>query len=877
MAEVISQETRNQALQAQKELQAQRSRLELQVKSLTTASALRGINRSTRAQRREQINSIQQLQGDIDRSLQETQRLVSLPTAEDVQERTSSDIKLARKLANQKTRSGKSIPIAAIEDKNLRKLVVQIREGITDDELIRKAEAQAGQSFSPDARREIIETQRLLEKGATLQDIGSNQSLRPEIRAGSTLQELELNMSIAPKIDEPIREVGILERIETTRAERQAQQSLSPKNRAELRQRQIRQNIARGIRNIPSAIDTVTERLPISTSAGLPFGKGIKTRGEARESITKNLENKIDNINERYKKGLISDRQALEEIRRADKEFNTISSILDIPKNIVIGALIGTASTIPLVGSALTATFISDALLRRKTLLSEIKKYPESFAVNTISFVAGGGAASLVKGKLKFNGKRLIEESRRLMKDRRGAVDTEEVGQIFGGKRRKRQQQLLQQEEKPIIETEARKISREEALELFRRKSRSEQLDILKKALTKDKDRVILTPEIIERMKRFMKEGGLDESQINDRLLELYRQQQLKLLEIERADGIIDDVTFNNRRGILERQKQQLIDRLTAENSIREKIKVRQEKLQSPKVRNAQSILDSPKVRTEARIKVRESQFSGSRLRSEGATNVKSLQRSSQFSRQSLGQRYANAQKSRQSPRSLSSSSFKSSPLVGQSFSPASSQSSQSRSSLRSSPRLNFRSSSLLSISSKSGLGNRGRRPERGRRPKPRVPKKPFGPDEDGSFSKRKGKPFGQINQEGYLAYYKRGGKFYKIGRNPVTKEQAKDSLAYVVDQSLARSGKIVKTNRPARRPTFRAPSGYFARVANKFSNYRISKGKRISTPNQLIEKKSFGLDTTNEVRKIQAARFISQRKSGFGKVKRLISFGRRR
>lgn len=876
MVEVVTAQTRQEAQQAQRQLEQQRQRLLQQQRRLSSPTALRGLSRQGQVRRQEQINAITETSRGVSQNLEQARRLASLPTIEESGARgiSEGDIKLARRLASERPTSGKSIPISAIGDKDLRKIVAQIREGKTSDQIIAEAETGSFQSFSPEARKQILESARLAEAGATLSEIRASQSFRPEIRAGATLQELRLSQSLAPQggTQRDVREVGLIERIQTTAAERKALQSLAPKTPEELRERKLRQSVAAGITSIPRVSAKIFEKVPITTAVGLPFGTRTKTIGQVRVDAIKDLENTVENINKRYKAGFITERQALDEIRKADKRFNTLTAILDLPSNILIGAGIGAASLIPVVGQALTAGFIADTILRRKTLLKQLKDFPEASAINFLALAAGTGAITLRGKQLKVNNKSLLGEARRLLRDKRGEVDVglgdigAEVGEILTGrKRKKRQQQLVL--EKPRLEKQeaVRQISREEALELFKKKSRSEQLEILKKSVTKEGQEVVLTPQVLEKIKRFMKQSGLEEYQIKDRILELYRQQQLKLLRLDKDQGLITDVEFKQRSGLLDRQKQQLIMRLQKQSVIRDLSKPKQISGIKPRIGIAQRQISRPQI-VRPRILQRQAQLQKPRVMQGSRQSTMFRNRTVQLARQSFATRYANAQASALSQRK--------SQLSKTAFAQPSAQRSGLDSAFRKPqlqiPRTSLRYSSLLA---RSGLTTRpinGRRTGREPPRRPGKPGKPLGfPDTEGASKKRKF--FTLESKPGYIPFYKRGNKFYRIGRTPVTKEQAKDQVAFVVDQSLARTGRIIKAKQMAKKPTFNAPKGYFNRAANKFRSFKIVRGNKVPLRNTFIEKKTFGLDTSNEVRRIQAARLIAQRSFGLKRIKSLI------
>ncbi len=114
-----------------------------------------------------------------------------------------------------------------------------------------------------------------------------------------------------------------------------------------------------------------------------------------------------------------------------------------------------------------------------------------------------------------------------------------------------------------------------------------------------------------------------------------------------------------------------------------------------------------------------------------------------------------------------------------------------------------------------------------------------------------------EISKIGYNAFVKVKGKFKRVNIRPITKSKARDLGAFVVDQSLGATFKIVKTKRTAKTPKVKAPRNYFGVTKDKYRS-PIRKGKKIPVKNLFIEKRKFRLDTLREVKKIQAARLIA-------------------
>lgn len=117
-------------------------------------------------------------------------------------------------------------------------------------------------------------------------------------------------------------------------------------------------------------------------------------------------------------------------------------------------------------------------------------------------------------------------------------------------------------------------------------------------------------------------------------------------------------------------------------------------------------------------------------------------------------------------------------------------------------------------------------------------------------------KPF-QPKGKGYNVVVKSKGRFMRVNIKPITKNKARDLGAFVSDQSLGATFKIIKTRRQAKVPKITIPRDYFGITRKKFRS-PIKKGKKVPVKNLFIEKRKNRLDTIREVKKIQAAKLIA-------------------
>jgi len=129
----------------------------------------------------------------------------------------------------------------------------------------------------------------------------------------------------------------------------------------------------------------------------------------------------------------------------------------------------------------------------------------------------------------------------------------------------------------------------------------------------------------------------------------------------------------------------------------------------------------------------------------------------------------------------------------------------------------------------------------------------------------------------GYYVYEKRGKKGYKkLPGLPLTKNQAKDRLAYRLDNKISRTAKLVPVKKIKKLGSLpKSQKGYFNKYKKNLRNYKIVKGKRVKTPLTFIEKKGKGvISTQGEKRQLAINRRAksSRKVKGYSKpVKRTV------
>lgn len=106
-------------------------------------------------------------------------------------------------------------------------------------------------------------------------------------------------------------------------------------------------------------------------------------------------------------------------------------------------------------------------------------------------------------------------------------------------------------------------------------------------------------------------------------------------------------------------------------------------------------------------------------------------------------------------------------------------------------------------------------------------------------------KPKMRGKKTGYLIFEKRAGKYYKVKSKPLSKKDAKDKLAYRIDNKISRTARLIPVKVKSLGSIPRREKGYFRKYKKNLRNYRIVKGKKVKTPLTWIEKKGTGLIST--------------------------------
>lgn len=125
--------------------------------------------------------------------------------------------------------------------------------------------------------------------------------------------------------------------------------------------------------------------------------------------------------------------------------------------------------------------------------------------------------------------------------------------------------------------------------------------------------------------------------------------------------------------------------------------------------------------------------------------------------------------------------------------------------------------------------------------------------------SRNRGSSKGMRAPKGWNVYVKSRGKFMKANRIPLSKVNAQNRASYIVDHSTSATAKLVPVMNVKRLGSIRSfEEGAKDRI--KARTYRIRKGRRISLPETLIERRGKPrINTSGEKRGLNASRLIGR------------------
>ena len=116
------------------------------------------------------------------------------------------------------------------------------------------------------------------------------------------------------------------------------------------------------------------------------------------------LQNDTKFIQNRLISGTLTESQASIEIDKNIDKFTEKQLLKGIPENAAVGAAVGIVGVVlPPVGIAATGFFLTDALIKRRQIANQFKKFPLAFSLSTGAFIAGGLTGAKIGAGVKGN------------------------------------------------------------------------------------------------------------------------------------------------------------------------------------------------------------------------------------------------------------------------------------------------------------------------------------------------------------------------------------------------------------------------------------------------------------------------------------------
>jgi hypothetical protein len=114
----------------------------------------------------------------------------------------------------------------------------------------------------------------------------------------------------------------------------------------------------------------------------------------------------------------------------------------------------------------------------------------------------------------------------------------------------------------------------------------------------------------------------------------------------------------------------------------------------------------------------------------------------------------------------------------------------------------------------------------------------------------------------GYYVYGLSRGKYVKLNKRPLLKQDALSRGSYAIDRTTAKTFKLVPIRKVKKFGTLlHRERGYYTKAGYKFREYKVRKGKAYSLIMKQIEKRKYGIDTLGEKRGLTLARYLSRLK----------------
>ena len=133
------------------------------------------------------------------------------------------------------------------------------------------------------------------------------------------------------------------------------------------------------------------------------------------------------------------------------------------------------------------------------------------------------------------------------------------------------------------------------------------------------------------------------------------------------------------------------------------------------------------------------------------------------------------------------------------------------------------------------------------------------------SLKLRKGRTAqGGKGTTGYVVYGKYKGKFLRLNKLPLTKQDALSRGSYAIDRTTSKMFKLAPVSRVEKFGLLqKRERGYYTKAGYKFREYVINKGKKYNVLLKKVEKRRYGIDTLGEKKGLTLARYLKRLKGG--------------
>jgi len=400
MVEVVSADVRRQAQEQARRITEQQREIGRQQRQLQTA---RGIRQIPRTQRQIQSQRLGGASTQLASGQAELTRISQLPTPEEVIASATNTFKEQLDVAK-KVAFKKNIPLSSIPDTQLRDYARQLREGVSDNEIIAGLEKKFQQSLPAEIRTQLL-TQ--VKQGSV-----------PSFSAQSIpFEQVQLpNPQVRLQDNEKFPLF-----FQATPSQRISSISKAPVSKS-LLTRLSRQGIRPDSSPIERNVETLTtrpqpKRVTTITTDILPQGTnnrgtiGVTQRAPNINDVGKGIlppfqeaEIKTEDVFTRFSQGRISETQANAELKRIEKQYILAETKRQLPATIGSGLAIGAISAIaPPIGLAIGAGFTAQAIKNRKEIKTFAKENPKAAAIQFVasigSGIIGGGGLSALKSR----------------------------------------------------------------------------------------------------------------------------------------------------------------------------------------------------------------------------------------------------------------------------------------------------------------------------------------------------------------------------------------------------------------------------------------------------------------------------------------------